>query len=689
MPPDEPSLDLPGLVRDRAAEGRAKAARTRERRKTAEVEATATDPVARVVLDLPLAHLDREFDYVVPATMADDARPGVRVKVRFAGKDVDGFLVERCAESEHQGRLAPLRRVVSPEPVLRPEVLAVVDRVAERYAGTRSSLLRLAVPPRHATVERETPPEAAEPPHKGGEPVGTATLAAPWQAWEHGPDLIAALARGDAPRAVWGALPGSPWPVQVAAAVLATRMSGRGSLVVVPDARDAARVAEALDLVGCAHVVLTAGSGPAQRYRDFLAVSRGSVDVVVGTRGAVFAPVRDLGLVVVWDDGDDLHEEPRTPYLHTREVGLIRAQEQGSGLLVGGHSRTPEAQLMVRTGVARELAPRLAAVRAGVTTAITGATDFELERDPWARSTRLPQQVHQLIRSAVEEGPVLVQVPRRGYAAALACDRCRSAARCAECTGPLRQGSPTSPPSCGWCGVGAEEWRCPVCGHRGLRAPVVGDARTAEELGRAFPGVRVVTSGGSQVRASVPPEPRSIVVATPGAEPVVEGDPRTAPGYTAVVLLDTWLALARPSLRVREQALQRWLNAVALVRPGGRALAVGDPADEALQALVRWAPAAFASRELDDRASAHLPPVSRLVTVTGDPGAVDDALTLLAVPEHAEVLGPLQVGEQEQVVVRVPFGEGPALSAACRELNRARSARKLDPVRVRVDPTDL
>jgi primosomal protein N' (replication factor Y) len=342
---------------------------------------------------------------------------------------------------------------------------------------------------------------------------------------------------------------------------------------------------------------------------------------------------------------------------------------------------------------ADDLVHRLDAIRANVVTGVTGATDFELQRDPWARSTRLPQQVHQLIRDAIERGPVLVQVPRQGYAAALACDRCRTPARCTACTGPLRQAAPTAPLTCGWCGTVDEAWTCTECGHRGLRAPVVGESRTAEELGRAFPGARVVTSGGQQVRPSVPHTDRTIVVATTGAEPVVEGDPRSAPGYAAVVLLDTWLALARPSLRVREDALRRWMNAVALVAPGGRALAVGDPSDDALQTLVRWAPATFVSRELDDRATAHLPPVSRLVTITGDPGAVSDALTVFAAPEHAEVLGPMPVEdapeEQSRVVVRVPYAEGDALSAACRELNRVRSARRLDPVRVRVDPTDL
>jgi primosomal protein N' (replication factor Y) len=176
-------------------------------------------------------------------------------------------------------------------------------------------------------------------------------------------------------------------------------------------------------------------------------------------------------------------------------------------------------------------------------------------------------------------------------------------------------------------------------------------------------------------------------VATPGAEPVAVG------GYAAVVLLDTWLTLGLEHLRAEEEALRRWSNAVGLLRPGGRAIAVGDPAHPALQALVRWDHAGFAEREAEARREVHLPPASRLATLTGELGAVDDVLTLLERPEGTEVLGPAPVpGLQEgqvRAVVRVPRLHGAALSEALGELQRLRSARKLDPVRIQVDPPTL
>ena len=671
---EQPEL-LPGL-RASVRESRSRAA-TRAKGK-ARVEITENDPVARVLVDVPLAHLDRPFDYAVPESMAAVAVPGARVKVRFAGQDVDGFLIERAAASDHPGRLTPLRRVVSDEPVLAPEIALLTSRIAERYAGTRSDVLRLAVPPRHAAAEKQPSPAAP--------PVEAELDAASWADHEHADAFLAHLAAGGSPRAVCGVAPGADWPAMVAQAALATYSSGRGVVLCAPDHKDAERVSAALtSLLGKGHhVLLAADSGPSARYRRFLALRRGARRIAVGTRSAAFAPVHDLGLVVIWDDGDDLYAEPRAPYPHTRETLLLRAEQQGAGALVAGFARSVEAAYLLRTGWAHEIAPTRETVRGRVSVQVAGATEQELARDPFARGARIPTAAYQAIRDGLDTGPVLVQTPRSGYAPSLACERCRAAARCAHCTGPLALTGPTTPPSCRWCGTGQDAWACPQCGHRGLRAPVLGDTRTAEELGRTFPQTVIARSGGDQVRSTVGPH-REIVVATPGAEPVAEG------GYAAVVLLDTWLTLARADLRTEEEALRRWLNAGGLVRPGGRVVAVGDAAQPALQALVRWDPAGFAEREIASRREARLPPAARLASISGAAGAVDDVLTVAELPPSADVLGPVPHGEDGEwrVVLRVPRSQGLALSRALGEVQRVRSARKLDAVRIQVDPQAL
>ncbi|MYS17525.1 primosome assembly protein PriA, partial [Streptomyces sp. SID4982] len=192
-------------------------------------------PVARVLVDKGVLHLDRYFDYAVPEEMDADAQPGVRVRVRFgAGRHrvrdgrreggglIDGFLIERRAESDYSGPLAALAQVVSPEPVLGEELLGLARAVADRYAGSLADVLQLAVPPRSARAERRASPEPL--------PAPPAPEAGTWARYEHGPAFLDALASGGSPRAVWNALPGPKWSEELARAVAAALASGRGAL---------------------------------------------------------------------------------------------------------------------------------------------------------------------------------------------------------------------------------------------------------------------------------------------------------------------------------------------------------------------------------------------------------------------------------------------------------------------------
>ncbi|MFE7814242.1 primosomal protein N' [Streptomyces sp. NPDC057433] len=665
-------------------------------------------PVARVLVDKGVLHLDRYFDYAVPEELDAEAQPGVRVRVRFGagrrrvrggrregGGLIDGFLVERLAESDYTGPLAALAQVVSPEPVLSEELLALARAVADRYAGSLADVLQLAVPPRSARAERRPSPEPAPPP-PAPEPGS-------WARYGQGPGFLRELSAGRAPRAVWNALPGPLWSEELARAVVATLASGRGALVVLPDGRTVARVDAALtELLGKGrHAVLTADAGPEKRYAQWLAVRRGSVRAVIGTRAAMFAPVQDLGLVALWDDGDDSHSEQHAPQPHAREVLLLRAAQDKCAFLLGSWSCTVEAAQLVETGWAGPLVAGRDRVRAAVPLVRT-VGDGDLARDEAARAARLPSLAWQAVREGLRHGPVLVQVPRRGYVPRMACANCRTPARCRHCSGPM-EAPGADDLRCGWCGREESGWHCPECGGFRLRAQVVGARRTAEELGRAFPAVPVRTSGREHVLDTVPEAP-ALVVSTPGAEPVAEG------GYAAGLLLDGWAMLSRPDLRAGEDALRRWIAAAALVRPqaeGGTVVVVAEPTLRPVQALVRWDPVGHAVRELGERTELGFPPVSRMAAVSGPAEAVAGFLHAAELPGEAEVLGPVPLpvtpagrprrpggpppgAHWERALIRVPPGRGAALTAVLKSAQAARTARGGDePVWVRIDPPDI
>jgi primosomal protein N' (replication factor Y) (superfamily II helicase) len=703
-------------ARGAARTGRGRAAR---RRSPAAQTPAAHLPVARVLVDVPLAHLDRPFDYLVPERLAESAVPGCRVRVRFAGQLVGGYLLDRVAVSDHTGRLAALERVVSPEPVLTPEIAALAREVADRYAGTMVDVLRLAIPPRHAGTEAAARPHATTARGDGDTagtplmrcaagapaPQGAASMTGgggapsrpypgPWSRYQQGEAFLAALADGRAPRAVWAALPGQDWPEEIARAAGTAAATGRGALIVVPDARDLGLVDAALacTLGPGRHVSLAAGLGPAERYRRWLAVARGEIRVVAGTRAAMFAPVARLGLVVVWDDGDDLHAEPRAPYPHAREVLALRAHRVRAAALIGGFARTAEATSLVESGWARTVTASRNVVRRYAPDVRATGDDAELARDEAARTARIPGLALRAARAALDRGPVLVQVPRRGYLTAVACERCRAAARCVTCGGPLAVAASDAPASCRWCGRSDAEWRCPACGHGRLRAVVAGSRRTAEELARAFPGAPVIVSAGAATINSIPRRP-ALVVATPGAEPQVDG------GYAAAVLLDGWVLLGRPSLAAAQEALRRWLNAAALTAPGsagGTVVLVAEAALPVAQALIRWDPVTHAERELAEREALGFPPAVRMAAVTGSAEAVAGFLADTVLPAEAEVIGTVPAGadkagtDKVQALIRIPRPGGLALAAALRQAQAARAARKdTGQVRVQLDPADL
>jgi len=655
------------------------------------------EPIARVLPMLSVPHLDREFDYLVSAEQSDDAQPGVRVRVRFHGRLVDAFVLERRSDTDHVGQLGWLDRVISAEPVLTGEVRRLVDAVAARYAGTRPDVLRLAIPPRHAAAEKTQRAVPLLPVIEPVNPTG-------WSRYTGGAKFLEALHDGRAARAVWQALPGERWCDRLAEAAAAAVSGGHGVLIIVADQRDIdALLPAATALIDESVVVaLAAGLGPSARYRRWLSVLRGQARLVIGTRSAVFAPVDKLGLVMVWDDGDDSLAEPRAPYPHAREVAMLRAHQLRCAAMIGGYSRTAEAQALVGSGWAHDLVAPRPVVRAEAPRVVAlDDTGYAEERDPAARTARVPSVALRTARAALERGaPVLIQVPRRGYVPSVACAKCRTVARCRHCMGPLSLSDRDADGAvCRWCGRIDIGLKCRRCGADAVRAVVVGARRTAEELGRAFPGVAVITSAGDSIHTEIGAGP-ALVVATPGAEP------HAPDGYGAALLLDSWSLLGRQDLRAAEDTLRRWMAAAAQVHSrtaGGVVVVVAESAIPTVQALIKWDPVGHAEAELAARVAVGFPPAVHIAVVDGASHAVTALLAQSAFPADADVLGPVDLppgvrrppataaGESViRMLIRVPRAEGLALAAALREAIRVTSARHdHEVVRVQIDPLHI
>lgn len=639
--------------------------------------------IARVLLDSPLPQLDRLFDYALPEELGD-VPVGVRVRVplRTAGRMIDAYVVEIGEEDDSERPLSTVETVTSAVAVLPERLYRLARRAADRAAGSASDILRLAIPKRQVRVEKAWKADADT-------PVPAADALARADAVLSQYSGLSALLdeRG---RAAVEAIPGIHddvlrWSELLAAAATRVLASGASSIIAVPDHRDLDRLLATLEMFVPAEAIVRHDSRQTNpdRYRAFLRTLEEAPCIVVGNRSAVYAPVR-AGLVAIWDDGDPLFGEPLAPYVHARDAMLLRQEQEQSALLFAGHTRTTDVERLVLHGwltavhAERRVLPR-----------VILSSPQEMEQP----AQRVHSGAYAAARTATQTGPVLVQVARPGFAPTLVCAQCRAPARCAPCGGPLGARHRGAVPVCGWCGRSARAWHCPSCSSTQLRLASAGSERTADELGRAFPGVRVIVADGAHPVETVSDKP-ALVVATRGAEPFAEG------GYRAVLLLDGGRMLQAPDLRIGESCLRWWSNAAALAAPGAPIHLVGVDGPVG-RALATWTQPAYARSELESRAPLHLPPATRVALVEGVPASVSraiDALRELPLPADA-VLGPVPVeGEEGRVraLVRFEYAAGAAVATTLRaavvaeavKRRRGRGQSNRSPLSLRLDMLD-
>ncbi|WIE70624.1 primosomal protein N' [Curtobacterium sp. MCJR17_020] len=643
--------------------------------------------VARVVLDSPLPQLDRLFDYRVPAELEDDCVPGVRVKVplRTGARMSDGYVVEIVDEGDYPGELSAIETLVSPVPVLAPEIWKLARAVADRAAGVASDVLRLAVPTRQVRAEKAwlardtswSPPPVSAPPVTGYTAGMLEGVIA-----EHDRAAVAAVPHpvalagrsgadsdgGDDSDAdpVW--VPG--WAATLAQAAAHTLAAEQSAVIAVPDFRDVIDLERALLAVLPPERVVRfdAKQTNGQRAKALLQARTHPV-VAIGNRTAVYAPATDLGLIAMWDDGDASFIEQRAPYVHTRDVALVRAAQSGAALLFVSHARSTDVQRLVELHWLQDVTPFR------VKTPKVIPTVQQTSAEGYAAQARIPSSAWRAAREASQHGPVLVQVASPGFGTGLVCAECGERAHCRICGGPLGSPHRGATPQCRFCGALAVGFRCPTCGNGTVKPVGQGAQRTADELGRAFPGTRIVVADGSRPLDEVPARP-SVVVATRGAEPSVPG------GYACVLLLDGEKMLAREGLRVQEDVLRFWTNAAAKGAPGAEAYLVGIGGKLAT-AMALWRLDGPAHDELTDRRELHFPPAVRVATMTGTDEAVTAAVEALEGATAGPVLGPVPVEDDAlpgtvRAIVRFPYAHGAEVAATLKaEVIRRSSTRRV------------
>lgn len=599
----------------------------------------------RVAVDTPVLALDRPFDYRIPDRMRGRVGVGSVVRVRLHGRRMRAYVTSMPREPAVPDP-TPLSALVSSEPLFDTETVGLARWASRRYLASLGSVLHLATPGRFSA------------PPAGGEEERLPPCGPP--DWLADPGALESVVR-ERRRGVLCLPHPAAEPDGVAAAAGIAAAEGLRTLVVAPRIDVARRLAAAVP----GAVLLHSGLRPAARAAAWARARDGQTSVLVGGRAALFAPLPELGLVLVASAHDRTLKEERTPRLHGLVVAEERARRAGAAFVASSPAPPLElatgdrAWLEAAPGARSALRPEVVAPRGGPVT----------------------RRLLEAIEGAVRRGrDALVFIGRKGLALRVRCRDCGWFPRCETCgTGLAIWGSGAADRlHCRACGRDARiPPTCPSCGGAHLDGAGWGHERLAAALRERDLGAPVLQVDADSPMPSERPHP-AVIVGTQAAIWALEPG---SVGAACVADLDQLLGL--PDFRAGEHAYGLlWEVASSLERGGRYVLQTREGDHHVVQAFTRRAYRYFVDRELPEREAAGYPPYGALAHADVREDAFDE-LADAAGRGGGECIGPLPRRPGRVAgLVRAPDLE--PLLDPLREYVVAHPEARID-----VDPTDV
>ncbi len=615
-------------------------------------------PIARVWVDTGVFHLDTPYDYWVPEEFSQIATVGTRVQVEFGSSPAEGIIVERTPSSSNTGNLKQILKVPSPTAVATAQTLELFALVAKRWAGAPYDVIRSAIPPRVASVDKE--PVAAHIKSRVNSP----------SVFFHSKNLLQRNIR-----AFWALPPEIPRQ-RLAAELIAARSALGQVLVIAPDERELDAIEDELVsfLPPQSIVRLDGGLSRSDRYRNFLRVLRDEAEVILGLRGAIFAPLTDGVTIIVLGESAQSLYEPRAPGWNARDVALLRSGEKKVNLILVGYSPSLEVGRLIE---------------AKWLTHISSKTRKNVVAMAPSMGELVPSNAFPIIRKALKEGPVLVLVPRKGYGNCVMCNKCRNVALC-TCGGRLELGGANESPQCVLCRTSHLGWKCRWCQSSDIYLASRGIDRFAEEIGRSFPNVPIINSSGEHIAESVPISP-CLVIATPGAQP------KNYAGYAAVALLEALRFFSHSEMRSTENSREVFFQSAGMATSLGTTFVSLNSAHPIVAALTRWDATPMVRAELREREELNFPPYFRFICLdvdTKDATRLHEGLVQAKQDKrldvHVQISGPHErLNEKSRIILSAAVVSASSMVNFVHELQRHRSISRKTPFTIRVDPYSL
>ena len=518
--------------------------------------------------------------------------------------------------------------------------------------------------------------------------------------------IVGALPDGFSPWLVWG-VTGSGKTEVYLRAIAAVRAQGRSALVLVPEISLTHQLVERVRArFGEAVAVLHSQLGVGERWDEWRRIARGEARIVIGARSAVFAPLRDLGVIIVDEEHDPAYKQADGVHYHGRDVAVMRAKLTGCPLILGSATPSMESFANARRGRYRllELPERVEA------RPLPPVRLLDLRARGHSHIEPLSAELGAAVAANLAAGgQSLLFLNRRGFANFLQCRACGDPVMCPNCSVTLTVHRKWGALRCHYCDHTIPlPPRCATCGEPALEAWGVGTEQLEALLRSRLPGARIARMDRDTTRRKGSQEALlrawcdGSVDILIGTQMVAKG--HDVPGVTLVGVVHADASLNFPDFRAAERTFQLLAQVAGRAGRGPRAGRVFvqtlQPEHYSLQAAAAHDFAGFAEAELAARREAGYPPFARLVLLRAEGAdgaqvervALDTARALRdGAAGRCAVLGPapaplerLRQRYRRQILVR---GRSGSVLRRCvaEVLPAARAAARAAGVRVIVD----
>ena len=394
----------------------------------------------------------------------------------------------------------------------------------------------------------------------------------------------------------------------------------RGAIVMVPEIaltpqtlqRFASRFG---DKVAVLHSALSDG----ERYDEWHRIRSGEARVVVGPRSAVFAPVRNLGLIVVDEEHEATYKQDSTPRYHARDVAVLRAQIEGAKVVLG--SATPSLESYHNAEKGKYSLVTMAHRAGHGSLPLVNIVDMGESQGGAMFSRQLLDAIHRRLDRGEQ---TILFLNRRGYSRALECDSCGAAVMCPNCSMAYTYHRAGECLRCHVCGSWAPiPEKCPECGSKTLSCKGIGTQRVEAMLGKCFPRAKILRMDADSTSRKNSHDDilgafrRGEAQILLGTQMIAKG--LDFPNVTLVGVLNADSSLNMPDFRAAERTYQLIAQVSGRAGrselPGEVFIQTYSPRQSVIVAAARGDFAAFAREELAERKSCYFPPFCRLAVL--------------------------------------------------------------------------